>query len=175
MLLRSQDQLRLYELHPTDYKILASYVDGTRGAMVHHADGLNSLKAELPPSSRRALVLIDPSYELDGDYVQLVAALRDAIARFANGVYMVWYPLISLVAAAELPRRLTALAPKSWLHVRMNVQLADQRGFGLMGSGVFIINPPYTLHDQLQTVMPWLTSALAQYQGAHFRLDQRVV
>ncbi len=175
MLLRSQDQLRLYELHPTDYKILASYADGTRGTLVHHSDGFNGLKAELPPSSRRALVFIDPSYELDGDYVQLIAALRDAITRFANGVYMVWYPLVSALAAVELPRRLTPLAPKGWLHVRMNVQLPDEQGFGLMGSGVFIINPPYTLHEQLQTVMPWLTSTLAQYKGAHFRLDQRVV
>jgi 23S rRNA (adenine2030-N6)-methyltransferase len=175
MLLRSQDQLRLYELHPTDYKILASYVQGTRGAMVHHADGFKGLQAELPPSSRRALVLIDPSYELDADYVQLVAALRDAIMRFANGVYMVWYPLVSAVAAAELPRRLTALAPKSWLHLRMNVKLPDEQGYGLMGSGVFVINPPYTLHEQMQTVLPWLTSTLAQYKGAHFRLDQRAI
>jgi 23S rRNA (adenine2030-N6)-methyltransferase len=175
MLLRRQDQLRLYELHPTDYKILAAYVEGTRGALVHHADGFNGLKAELPPSSRRALVLIDPSYELDADYVQLVAALRDAVTRFANGVYMVWYPLVSSVAAAELPRRLTPLAPKSWLHLRMNVQLPDEQGHGLMGSGVFIINPPYTLHEQMQAVLSWLTPILAQHKGAHFRLDQRAV
>jgi 23S rRNA (adenine2030-N6)-methyltransferase len=175
MVMRRQDELRLYELHPTDYKILASYVDGTRGAQVHHADGFQGLKAELPPVCRRALVLIDPSYELDADYVALIAALRDAIARFAQGMYMVWYPLVSSVAAAELPRRLTALAPKSWLHVRMNVKLNDAQGYGLMGSGVFIINPPYTLHDQLQTVMPWLTSFLGQYPGAHFRLDQHAV
>jgi 23S rRNA (adenine2030-N6)-methyltransferase len=121
------------------------------------------------------LVLIDPSYELDADYVALIAALRDAVTRFAQGVYMIWYPLVSSVAAAELPRRLTALAPKGWLHVRMNVQLNDDQGFGLMGSGVFIINPPYTLHEQMQTVMPWLTPILAQHQGAHFRVDQHAV
>ena len=173
MLLRAQDQLRLYELHPTDHKILASYLGAVKGAEVKNADGFEGLKGQLPPSTRRAVVLMDPSYEGHGDYPRVVAALRDALARFADGVYMVWYPQVTKLEAAQLPRRLEALAPKGWLHVRLTVQEPDSQGFGLAGSGVFIINPPYTLHDDVLAVMPWLVDVLGQYDDANFLVEQR--
>jgi 23S rRNA (adenine2030-N6)-methyltransferase len=173
MLLRAKDQLRLYELHPTEHKILASYLGTVKGAEVKHADGFEGLKSQLPPSTRRAVVLMDPSYEGHGDYPKVIAALRDAILRFADGVYMVWYPQVSKLEAAQLPRRLEALAPKGWLHVRLTVQEPDSQGFGLAGSGVFIINPPYTLHDEVLAVMPYLVDVLGQYDGANFLVEQK--
>ena len=173
MLLRAKDQLRLYELHPTDYRILASYLGAVRGAEVHHADGFEGLKGQLPPSTRRAVVLIDPSYEGNGDYARVIATLREALQRFADGVYMVWYPQVQKIEAAQLPRRLEALAPKGWLHARLTVQKPDSQGFGLAGSGVFVINPPFTLHDQLAAVLPWLVEVLGQYDGANYLLEQR--
>jgi len=127
----------------------------------------------VPPSTRRAVVLMDPSYEGNGDYARVVGALRDAVARFAEGVYVVWYPQVTKLEAAQLPRRLEALAPKGWLHARLSVQEPDRLGFGLAGSGVFVINPPYTLHAQLQTVLPYLTDVLGQYDGANFLLEER--
>src|ERR1043165_8889214 len=111
MLLRAQDQLRLFELHPTDHRILESYLGAARHVEVKNADGFDGLKSQLPPSTRRAVVLIDPSYEGHGDYGRVVATLRDALQRFAEGVYMVWYPQVQKVEAAQLPRRLEALAP----------------------------------------------------------------
>ena len=173
MLLRVQDQLRLYELHPTDHKILASYLGGVKGAEVKNADGFEGLKAQLPPSTRRAVVLMDPSYEGHGDYPRVIASLRDALGRFADGVYMVWYPQVAKLEAAQLPKRLEALAPKGWLHVRLTVQEPDLQGFGLAGSSVFIINPPYNLHDQVLALMPYLVDVLGQYDGANFLVEQR--
>ena len=173
MLLRAQDQLRLFELHPTDHRILASYLGPVKGAEVFDVDGFDGLKGQLPPSTRRAVVLIDPSYEGNGDYAKVVGCLRDAIARFAEGVYVVWYPQVTKLEAAQLPRRLEALAPKGWLHARLTVQQPDRQGFGLAGSGVFVINPPYTLHAQLQQVLPYLTDVLGQYDGANFLLEER--
>jgi 23S rRNA (adenine2030-N6)-methyltransferase len=173
MLLRAQDQLRLYELHPTDFRILASYLGSVKGAEVKNGDGFEALKSQLPPSTRRAVVLMDPSYEGHGDYARVVAALREGLGRFAEGVYMVWYPQVQKVEAVELPRRLEALAPKGWLHVRMTVQEPDSQGFGLAGSGVFIINPPFSLHDQVLAVMPYLVDVLGQYDDANFLVEQR--
>jgi len=173
MLLRAKDQLRLYELHPTDFKILSSYLGGVKGAEVYNADGFEGLKGQLPPSTRRGVVLMDPSYEGHGDYPRVVAALREGLTRFAEGVYMVWYPQVSKLEAAQLPKRLEALAPKGWLHVRLTVQEPDSQGFGLAGSGVFIINPPYTLHDQVLAVMPYLVDVLGQYDGANFLVEQK--
>ena len=173
MLLRAQDQLRLFELHPTDHRILASYLGSVKGAEVFDVDGFDGLKGQVPPSTRRAVVLMDPSYEGNGDYAKVVGALRDALARFAEGVYVVWYPQVTKLEAAQLPRRLEALAPKGWLHARLTVQQPDRQGFGLAGSGVFVINPPYTLHAQLQQVLPYLTDVLGQYDGANYLLEER--
>jgi len=173
MVLRAQDQLRLFELHPTDHRILESYLGSVKGAEVKNADGFDGLKSQLPPSSRRAVVLMDPSYEGHGDYGRVIATLRDALERFAEGVYMVWYPQVQKLEAAQLPRRLESLAPKTWLHARLTVQEPDSQGFGLAGSGVFIINPPFTLHEQLLTVLPYLVDVLGQYDGANYLLEQR--
>ncbi|MGD9834482.1 MAG: 23S rRNA (adenine(2030)-N(6))-methyltransferase RlmJ [Piscinibacter sp.] len=175
MLLRPTDQMRLFELHPTEHRILESYLGSQRGVEVKHADGFDGLKSQLPPSTRRGVVLIDPSYEGHGDYGRVVATLRDAVQRFAEGVYLVWYPQVQKVEAAELPRRLEALAPKGWLHARLTVARPDAMGFGLAGSGMFVINPPYTLHDTLAGVLPWLVEALGQVAGANFLLDQKAV
>ena len=173
MLLRSQDQLRLFELHPTDHRILASYLGTVKGAEVYDTDGFEGLKGQVPPSSRRAVTLMDPSYEGHGDYSRVIASLREALGRFAEGVYMVWYPQVTKLEAAQLPKRLESLAPKGWLHARLTVQQPDSQGFGLAGSGVFILNPPFTLHDELLTVLPYLTDVLGQYDGANYLLEQR--
>jgi 23S rRNA (adenine2030-N6)-methyltransferase len=120
-------------------------------------------------------VLIDPSYELERDYARVIATLRDALARFAEGVYIVWYPQVGRVAARELPRRLQAIAPKGWLHARLTVQQPDARGFGMAGSGVFVFNPPHTLHAALAQALPWLHENLRQFDGGSWLLDQRAV
>jgi len=173
MILRAQDQLRVFELHPTDHRILASYLGELKGAEVYDTDGFDGLKGQVPPSTKRGVVLMDPSYEGHRDYNRVIMSLRDALTRFVDGVYMVWYPQVSKLEAAQLPKRLEALAPKGWLHARLTVQQPDQQGFGLAGSGMFVINPPYTLHDELLTVLPYLTEVLGQYDGANFLLEQR--
>ena len=175
MTLRAKDQMRLFELHPTDYRILSAYLGEQRGAEVRNADGFENLKGQLPPSSRRGVVLMDPSYEGHNDYGRVIAALRDALLRFAEGVYLVWYPQVSKLEAAQLPKRLEGVAPKGWLHVRLTVQVPDTQGFGLAGSGMFVINPPYTLHDELAAVLPTLVDVLGQYDGANYLLEQKTV
>lgn len=172
MLLRPEDQLRAFELHPTEQKILRATLAATPEAIAYDGDGFEGLKSQLPPSTRRAAVLIDPSYEGDRDYGRVLATLRDAIARFAAGVYLVWYPQVSKLQAAQLPKRLEALAPKAWLNVRLNVQQPDAQGFGLAGSGVFVINPPHVLRAQLEGLLPYLVDTLAQYDGASYALDR---
>ena len=175
MTLRAKDQMRLFELHPTDYRILSAYLGEQRGAEVRNADGFENLKGTLPPSSRRGVVLMDPSYEGHNDYGRVIAALRDALLRFAEGVYLVWYPQVSKLEAAQLPKRLEGVAPKGWLHVRLTVQVPDTQGFGLAGSGMFVINPPYTLHDELAALLPTLVDVLGQYDGANYLLEQKTV
>jgi len=172
LLLRPQDQLRAFEMHPTDHKILASFLGEWPGAEVSMSDGFNSLKAQLPPPTRRGVVLIDPSYEIKTDYARTLAALREALTRFPDAVVMVWLPQLQLLEAAQLPQRLKASAEsqakKGWLHARLSVADADARGFGMLGSSVFIANPPHTLKDGLKLALPWLAAVLRpDGQGKH--------
>ena len=175
-LMRAQDQLRLSEMHPTDHKILASYLGDVPGVEVRLADGFAALKGHLPPPTRRGVVLIDPSYEIKADYTRTLAALREALERFAECVVIIWLPQLQLVQAAQLPQRLKAAADagakKGWLHARLTVAQADARGFGMTGSSVFVANPPHTLHGELQPVLPYLAQALAQFDGARSALDR---
>ena len=173
MLMRPQDELRLFELHPTDHRILDAYLGRQKHVQVALADGFDGLKSALPPPTRRGAVLIDPPYEGDRDYARVVTTLRDALTRFADGTYLVWIPQVTKVQAAELPRRIEALAPKGWLHARLTVAKPNAIGFGLAGSSMLVINPPYTLHDTLAGLLPWLVDALGQVEGASHLLQQR--
>ncbi|MDZ4201988.1 MAG: 23S rRNA (adenine(2030)-N(6))-methyltransferase RlmJ [Gallionella sp.] len=172
-MLRPQDRMRLFELHPTDGVILQENFAGY-GAQVlmQTADGFGALKALLPPPPRRALVLIDPPYEDKQDYRRVVLALQEGLKRFANGMYAVWYPQLQRDDARQLPQQLKQLPVKSWLHVALSVQAPGEEGFGMHGSGMFVLNPPWTLHGVLQEVMPRLLQLLAQDDRAGFILEQ---
>jgi 23S rRNA (adenine2030-N6)-methyltransferase len=173
-LLREQDRLRLYELHPTDHEILQeNFATDSRRVLIHKADGFGALKALLPPPPRRALVLIDPPYEEKQDYQRVVAALNEGLKRFATGTYAVWYPQLQRAESRQLPQQLKQLDVKSWLHVALSVQTQSDDGFGMHGSGMFILNPPWTLHAELKQVMPYLLKTLGQDKGAVFELNFR--
>ena len=171
-LLREQDKMRLFELHPTDSEILQQNFAG-QGARVlmQEADGFSALKALLPPPPRRALVLIDPPYEDKQDYQRVVSALREGLKRFASGVYAVWYPQLQRAEARQLPQQLKRLPVKSWLHVALSVQAPSEDGFGMYGSGMFILNPPWLLHGVLQEVMPYLAKVLGQNGEGSYVLE----
>ena len=175
-LLREQDRMRLFELHPTDSEILQqNFAGNTDGhgsqVLIQAADGFGALKALLPPPPRRALVLIDPPYEDKQDYQRVVSALRDGLKRFASGVYAVWYPQLQRAEARQLPEQLKQLPVKSWLNVALSVQEPGEDGFGMHGSGMFILNPPWLLHGVLQEVMPYLVKVLGQNGEGSFVLE----
>ena len=172
--LREQDRLRLFELHSKDARLLqANFQEAGRQVVVEGSDGFAGLKAMLPPPPRRAVVLIDPSYEEKQDYERVFHALKDALTRFPGGTYAVWYPQLTRLDARDLPQRLKRLAAKGWLHVALRVREPAKDGFGMHGSGMFILNPPWTLHDTLAGVMPFLAEALGEDAGAGFTLEQQ--
>jgi 23S rRNA (adenine2030-N6)-methyltransferase len=171
--MRPQDSLRLFELHSSDSRILQdNFSDHARRVSITTANGFDALKALLPPPPRRALVLIDPSYEMRDDYQHVLAALKDGLTRFATGTYAVWYPQLAKTEARQLPEKLKRLPVKSWLNVSLTVHAPTSDGFGMHGSGMFIINPPWTLHKTLAEIMPWLVQVLGQDAGASFVLEQ---
>ncbi len=171
-LLRADDRMRLFELHPADCRLLRkTFEDEGSKAIVLEQDGFTGINAFLPPPTRRALVLIDPPYEVKTDYRTVVAMLKESLRRFPTGTYMVWYPKLHSMQSRELPEKLKRLPDTKWLHVSMDVHKPADDGFGMHGSGLFIINPPWTLQATLKKVMPWLVEVLGQDEGASFKLE----
>jgi 23S rRNA (adenine2030-N6)-methyltransferase len=182
---RDRDRLKLFELHPTDAKTLRANIaqlDAGRLITVHQEDSFEGLKKFLPPPSRRALVLCDPSYELKTDYARVIAMMTDAVTRFATGTYMVWYPIIPRPEAHDLPRKLKTLAVREgrpWLNATLTVKSSklttDDEGDvvrpGLPSSGVFVINPPHTLKASLKEALGAAAKLLAQDKNKGFEVE----
>ena len=184
--LSGRDKLKLFELHPTDFKSLTGNIEQLgvgRQVSVMREDGFEALKTFLPPPARRALVFCDPSYELKSDYGQTHACMVDAVKRFATGTYAVWYPIIPRPEAHDLPRKLKTLAVKagrSWLNASLTVKSSklttdtatlETIRPGLPASGIFIINPPHTLKAELQAALPQMVARLGQDRNASFALE----
>ncbi len=173
--LRAQDRLHLFELHTSDARLLQkNFSDAGRRVSIATADGLAALKALLPPAPRRGLILIDPSYEMRDDYRHALHAVRDQLPRFPGGTYALWYPQLTRIESKQLPDKLKRLVGNNWLHVALTVRAPTPDGIGLHGSGLFIVNPPWTLLTILQDIMPYLVRHLGQDEGAQFVLEQKV-
>ncbi|MBI1195917.1 MAG: 23S rRNA (adenine(2030)-N(6))-methyltransferase RlmJ [Gammaproteobacteria bacterium] len=169
-LLRQNDQLHLFELHPTDYALLKDNFEGAgKRVKLYLTDGLKGVKALLPPQPRRGLVLIDPPYERNDEYREVPSSLEQGLKRFAGGVYAIWYPLLPKREATELPKLLAKHAQR-WLHVTLQVKAAGRDGFGMYGSGMFVVNPPWTLLQTLEQTMTYIRDTLAQDPAASFSI-----
>ena len=174
-LLRPQDRLKLFELHPKEIDILRHNVSELKQSKqidIYAEDSFARLKGLLPPPSRRGLVLIDPSYEDKQDYRYLETMMEAALQRFATGCYAVWYPCLSRRESASLPDHMKKIAlahKRSWLQVELRVENAPKER-RLQASGMFIINPPWILEKQLAESLPILVKALGQDGGAGFVL-----
>jgi 23S rRNA (adenine2030-N6)-methyltransferase len=175
--LRAQDKLRAFELHSTDYPLLADnmrQLKAPRQIQTLQANGFDGLKAFLPPPARRGLVLIDPPYEDKRDYRHVTDTLTDALKRFASGSYFVWYPVLLRPESRGFPaalQRVAQAAKAKWLNVSLHVAALNADAKGLVASGVFAINPPYTLAPALQESLPVLVRLLGAGEGAQFALE----
>ncbi|NJM43286.1 MAG: 23S rRNA (adenine(2030)-N(6))-methyltransferase RlmJ [Brachymonas sp.] len=179
------DKLKLFELHPTDYRSLSGHVKqlgAGRMVSVDCANGFEKLKTLLPPPNKRALVLMDPSYEMKSDYAQVSACIQEALLRFPTGCYAVWYPIIPRPEAHSLPKKLKTMATqakKPMLTVTLNIGQEPPKHVpgekpsklvGLRASGMCIINPPHTLRAALALALPQLVDKLGRGRGKGFTL-----
>ena len=183
--LKGRDKLKAFELHPTDAKTLASNIaqlEAGRQVAVLREDGFEGAKKFLPPPSKRALVVCDPSYEMKSDYQRVVDFVADSLKRFPTGTYFVWYPIIPRPEAHDLPRKLKTLATKAGkpsLNATLTVKSSkitktlsgDDIRPGLPASGIVVINPPFTLKPALALALPQLAQLLAQDENAAWTLD----
>lgn len=165
-LLRPQDKLQLTELHSSDFQLLRNEFHQEKRVHFEQADGYQQLKAKLPPPSRRALILIDPSYELKTDYSLVIDAIQQGYKRFATGIYGLWYPVIFRQKIKKLCRGLQTTGIRHILQIELAI-LPDSENRGMTASGMLIINPPWKLEQQMKSLLPWLHARLVPAGTGH--------
>lgn len=170
-LIRKQDRLSAIELHPQDCEALRREFAGDHRVRVTRLDGWLALGAHLPPKETRAIVLVDPPFEAGGEYDRLVDGLARAHRRFATGVYCLWYPLKNGAPIGPFHEKLTALGIRRMICSELRVRQAGRDDTGLNGSGLIIVNPPFTLAGELHVILPDLARLLSQGEGSGWRMD----
>jgi 23S rRNA (adenine2030-N6)-methyltransferase len=167
-LLRPDDRLVLFELHPDELELLEALFEADRRAQVSRADGLEGCVGRLPPKERQGLVLMDPSYEVRTDYTRIVDTLLRAHRRFATGTFALWYPIVDRCRTDTMERIIRASGLPKVQIVELGVGGSDER---MRTSGMILVNTPWNLAATMRAVLPWLAQALATDGKGRFRLD----
>ncbi|ENM3927606.1 23S rRNA (adenine(2030)-N(6))-methyltransferase RlmJ [Vibrio cholerae] len=167
--LREQDRMVLTELHPSDYPLLEQEFHRDRQVSIYKEDGFARLKASLPPQERRGLVLIDPPYELAKEYGDVVRAIAQSYKRWATGIYAIWYPVVNRCDIDDMLEGLQGLEIRKILQIELGVA-PDTNERGMTASGMIVINPPWTLESQMQTILPFLKQAITPATG-HYKVE----
>jgi 23S rRNA (adenine2030-N6)-methyltransferase len=163
---RRQDSVHLFELHPADIEHLKAYSQRWNKSHVKQSDGYQGVLGLVPPPNRRGVVLIDPPYELKEDYLKAVRTLVSAYKKFATGTYILWYPVVK----RELVEQMQNAFIKSNVRNLMQVeycQHTDTEEYGMTGTGLFIVNPPWQLASQLSEVLPYLKTKLGNAESQY--------
>lgn len=163
--LRPQDRAVLLELQPEEGARLKNEFAGDRQVTVQAQDGYAGLKAFLPPPERRGLVMIDPPYESDKEWDQVVEELRLAHARWDSGMYALWYPIKDRAPVERFQRQLVASGIRKVLLVELSPYPEDT-AFRLNGCGMLVVNPPWKLEESLDALLPLLLARWRQHPGA---------
>ena len=164
--LRPQDRAWLFELHPQDYKSLCNNMQSNKKIRVTCQDGLKGMAALLPPTSRRGLILIDPSYEIKSEYDQVFDSVAKVYKKFSTGIYAIWYPVVDRQKIDNLENKFVLSGIKNIQRFELGLS-ADSGGRGMSSSGIFVINPPWKLFGRMSNILPRIARKLGE-GGEHF-------
>ncbi len=166
---RRQDSAHLFELHPSDNKLLTQYCERWNKSHVKQSDGYQGVLSLLPPPCRRSVVLIDPPYEIKDDYPKAVETIIQAYKKFATGTYVLWYPVVKRHFIINMQAKFLASSLKNVLQIEY-CQTPDSEEYGMTGTGLFIVNPPWQLSEQMQQVLPYLKRHLGN-SNSHYAVN----
>jgi 23S rRNA (adenine2030-N6)-methyltransferase len=174
-LLREKDRLVAIEKHPDEFAVLAAQVAGDRRVRAVNGDGYAEILRLMPPRERRGVILIDPPYESDDEFPKAVHALIEAHRRFANGIFLLWYPAKARPAVAAASGELLN-AGISALKVELDVGGSEGppeggRGPPLTATGLIVVNPPFGFADEMKAIVPFLAKSLGKGIGARGTVD----
>lgn len=169
-LARPQDRLIFNELNPLEADQLAAVVRGDRRVRVTRRDGFEAVRAEWPPPERRGLVVIDPPFEVAGEFDRLARAMTDAARRFATGIVLLWYPIKDPAQVARFHDAVAASGLARILRIEHWTRRTGGEG-PLAGAGMLVLNPPWTLAAETEAVLPELVARLGEGPEAGGRVD----
>lgn len=141
-ILRKTDTIHLAELHPREIEHLRKNMKSFKNVFIKQEDGLKMANGLIPPTPRRGLMLIDPSYELKEEYEQMADFLTTMHKKWPVGVLTLWYPILKADRHAPMINSLKKVITNSYVH---EIRFNRIKNHGLLGSGMFIVNPPYTI------------------------------
>jgi 23S rRNA (adenine2030-N6)-methyltransferase len=168
--LRPRDRAWLFELHPKDFELLQKNLSNKRRVKIQCRDGFEGLRALLPPTSRRGLVLIDPSYEVKSDYDLVADRLLEASRKFGHGIYALWYPVVERRTIDQLETRIATSGISNVQRFELGVA-ADSSARGMTAAGMIVVNPPWKLFDKMSGLLPKLAQALAEEGGGSYKCE----
>ena len=169
-LLRPSDKLVAFELHPDDATALAALFRRDREGSGVAADGWDALAGQLPPPERRGLVLVDPPFEMPGEFRRLAGGLARAHRRFAGGTFALWYPIKDVVEVESFIASLEQSAIPDMLRIELTIR-APSTPPRLHGTGMIVVNPPFALETELRVLLPELALCLADEARGGWRLE----
>ena len=169
-LMRPGDQLVANELLGDDFETLRKQLRKVPDTKVLNLDAWQAVKSLLPPKERRGAVLIDPPFELANEFEAIEAGLSDGLRRFANGIYVVWYPVKDPARVTRFLRQVRVLGFSKILNASLSIAPRGPDA-GLTETGLLVFNPPFRLKAQLDQLLPCLVTALAKGSGAGFSVN----
>lgn len=153
--LRDGDVMHLAELHPQEHRALVAAL-GPWGAHIQARDGFDMALAVCPPTPRRGLMLIDPSYEVKADYDRIPKLIAQIARKWNVGVICLWYPILAGGAHRAMLAALAELFPEG---LRSEVRFPPAReGHRMEGSGMFIVNPPFGMAEEAGRIATLIAS-----------------
>jgi 23S rRNA (adenine2030-N6)-methyltransferase len=168
--LRTQDRLIACELEPNAAAALRHSLRGDARAKSIEIDGWTALGAYVPPKERRGFVLIDPPFEQPGEFARLADMLATAHRKWPGGIYLAWYPMKDEHEYRAFGRKLQQLAIPKILRAEIILPPIPE-STRLRGSGLMIVNPPWTLEAELALLLPALGAILSDGGQSTIRLD----
>lgn len=195
--MRAKDCLILSELHPDEIGALqrnmrlnAANAENSPAVHIHHRDGFEALRALTPPKTKRGIVFCDPSYEDASDWERTAASFIETHKRWASATLALWYPLVAVkkierdtmkqkiiaeIKGGKTERGiLDALLCVNTENAHRESALKDVKRSEpprLYGSGMFVVNPPWKIDDELGTVLPRLAEALGSGGAGSYEIN----
>ncbi|MCS5711702.1 23S rRNA (adenine(2030)-N(6))-methyltransferase RlmJ [Candidatus Berkiella aquae] len=158
-MLRSHDVGIFVEKHPQAITALRAFSRRqNKKIRVHERDSLEAIKALVPFTEKRGLIFIDPSYEVKTEYVSIIETVQSAYQRFTQGIFAVWYPILTEGYHENLLRQLKKTGIKEIFQCEWSPHPEEPQG--MIGSGMVIINSPWQLDVSLENTFKSLNKTL---------------